>query len=227
MLLNAQSFIFSTTQTTRNGGPLSEIIFPFLLKNISSDTITLDFVRQGFSVPQGWTCNLCFDVSCFAAFVDSIATNEDFNSSPLAPGETRDVSVHFFTSPSPGAGNCTVYMKNRRNPADKISITLNASTLQSGIEEKSSEAFSVSAPYPLPASGSVSFAVSSSVQEVLHCAVYDLTGRIISSFTHTKNAGKEIITIPVASFAQGVYYVTVNCVSGSAVKQLLVQGKAY
>ena len=73
----------------------AEIIFYIDVTNVSQTDQTVFVVRTIDELPANWTSALCFDL-CFAPFIDSIATTIDFGSTPLTPGETREVSLHVF-----------------------------------------------------------------------------------------------------------------------------------
>ena len=89
----AQSFTMSFDSYIKRDTLNSEIVFDGHIKNVSSQNISVYFVRKLNDLPANWTSSFCFD-NCFPPTLDSIATTADFLSSPLTPNETREFSIH-------------------------------------------------------------------------------------------------------------------------------------
>jgi len=91
----AQDITFVPHDTILSDTLGAEMIFYIDVTNVSQMDQNVFMVRTINDLPAEWNSALCFDL-CFAFHVDSIATTPDFGSTPLTPGETREVSLHVF-----------------------------------------------------------------------------------------------------------------------------------
>jgi hypothetical protein len=123
----SQEITFIPRQTTVNDTIGDEVVIYIDLVNVSQAEQTVFVVRTLNELPSGWTTSLCFEY-CYPDWVDSIATTQTFGSTPLQPGETREVSVHFFTDNVPNTGHVQLQAGTLRNPNQRITVDLYAST---------------------------------------------------------------------------------------------------
>ncbi|RYG01088.1 MAG: T9SS type A sorting domain-containing protein, partial [Chitinophagaceae bacterium] len=73
---------------------------------------------------------------------------------------------------------------------------------------------------PNPASQVVNVALKSEIKEVLAISVFNTTGQLIVSQEYQPGGS---ITIPVATWAKGIYFLYLKSESGSSYRKLIVQ----
>ena len=117
-LVNAQDFAIEVDNYYLVDTLGSEIIFNVHLKNISSNNLPVSIVRNVKSIPATWSSSLCFE-GCFAPFIDSISTSVDFGSSPLAPNESREMSLHVFPLIEDAESIIELKFVNEDNPVEQ------------------------------------------------------------------------------------------------------------
>ena len=78
--------------------------------------------------------HLCFGESCFAPFVDSVATTPDFGTEPLNPGDTLITSLHVFTYLNGGTANVQLQVGTFHNPNNRTTIDFTAIVLPVSVE---------------------------------------------------------------------------------------------
>lgn len=148
----AQDITFIPRQISVSDTMGKELVFYIDIKNISSVPQTVFIVRRINNLPNNWTSSLCLDY-CFPPHIDSIATTPTFGSNQLQPNETREVSLHVYTSPTqPGQGNVRLEAGTFRNPTqiitrDFVATTFNPTSVEDGNVIKE---FKLEQNYPNP-----------------------------------------------------------------------------
>ncbi|MFC2140019.1 hypothetical protein ACFLR4_05085, partial [Bacteroidota bacterium] len=132
-VLSAQSFSLTVGETTAAGDIGSELVFHVTMQNISDGELTLSIKRTIEDHPAEWTSSFCFQ-SCFPGTVDSISTDASFGSSPLQPGEERELEFHVFVMTVEGNGNYQIEISDLRSGQTET-INLSASTTATSIDE--------------------------------------------------------------------------------------------
>ncbi len=148
----AQDISFIPRQTSITDTMGKEIVFTIDVTNISSIPQTVFLVRSQSNIPANWSSSLCLDF-CFPSYIDSVATTPDFGSSPFQPGETREVSLHVYTSSTePGQGVIQLKAGTFRNPNQTIVVEFTASTFNPSSAEYESiiQDFKLEQNYPNP-----------------------------------------------------------------------------
>jgi len=223
--VNAQDITFVPHDTFLQDTLGSEIIFDITLKNISVDTQTVFIVRTINDLPADWTSALCFDL-CFASFIDSIVTNGDFGSTPLAPGEEREVSVHVFPIVNDGTANVQVQAATTRNPNDRITIDFTATTLSSSVERDGNHLsdYYISQNYPNPFNPSTK--INYGVQEAgsVNIKVYNILGvKVASLVNEYKPAGTYQVEFNGTNLSSGVYLYSLKVNNYSETRKMILE----
>jgi len=203
-----QGFSFVPADTVLTDSIGSEIIFNTTVTNLSSSPLTLAFVRIENTLPGQWTSSLCFDV-CFAPFVDSIATTPAFGSTPLAPSQSREFSVHVFAASVAGTATVQVIAKDVNNPSDfnTVTFTANASTTSAGFPSDAPLQYHLDQNYPNPwnPTTTISYVIGERGYVVL--TVYDILGRRVSTpLDAQQEAGHYTVTLYGKSLSSGTYF---------------------
>ena len=189
--VKAQDITFEPHDTFLQDTLGAEIIFDITLKNISADTQTVFIVRTINDLPADWTSSLCFDL-CFAFFIDSIVTNGDFGSTPLAPGEERELSVYVFPIVNDGTANVQVQAATINNPNDRITLDFTATTLPSSVEKDGSHLsdYYISQNYPNPFNPSTQITYKVGKGGLVNLKVYNILGIEVATLVNEyKTAG--------------------------------------
>jgi len=223
---DAQTFQFYPIHTVVNDTLGSEMIFDFELKNISTVPQTVYILRTRDQLPTDWTSSLCFDEGCFAPFVDSVATTQDYGSSPILPGESRDFSVHVFSYANFGTGYVTVKAVNMNNPNEVYEAELTAASVLVSVEDESNiSGFSLDQNYPNPFNPStrINFAIPTAANVTLE--VFDISGQKIATLVSGfLNAGYHFVDMDAAKYkmSSGTYIYKIQADKFSSVKKMIL-----
>ncbi len=222
---DAQTFQFIPNHTTVNDTLGSEMIFDFELKNISTVPQTVYILRTRDQLPVDWTSSLCFDEGCFAPFVDSVATTQDYGSSPILPGESRDFSVHIFSYNNHGTANVTVKAVNMNNTSEVYEAELTAASILVSVEDESNiTGFSLDQNYPNPfnPSTTISFSLPFSSNISLH--LYDANGKevgVIKEAYYTP--GSHSVKVDMNHLSSGVYFYRLKTDKFTITKKMILE----
>lgn len=205
----SQTFSFVPTHTHLVGQPETDIAFEIPIVNLANENISVCVVRRGNMLPGEWSSSFCFDESCFPPFIDSIATTPDFQSSPIAPGESVDFSIHVFPDTTVGMGHVQIVAKNMKNLSDSILVDLTASNELTSINDDASEVklFGVYQNYPNPFNPEtvINFYLDNDADITL--AIFDALGNSVQSVLEERcNAGMHSVNFNGTSLASGVYF---------------------
>ncbi len=226
--LIGQDFTVDIEHTTLNDTLGSEIVFETKVVNISSEVLTLAFVREINDLPVGWGSSLCF-TSCYAPFIDSIVTNSDFNSKPLIPGDTIDFSIHVNALTTPGTGKVQMKIFNLNNPTDFVMLDLIATTIVTSIEQDKNkpDEFYLSQNYPNPFNPTTTIRFSLANPGNVTLKIYNLLGEKVASLVneHKSEGIYEVNFNPGTingGLASGAYIYRLNSNTFSANKKLMI-----
>ncbi|MBK7869125.1 MAG: T9SS type A sorting domain-containing protein [Ignavibacteriales bacterium] len=222
---DAQTFQFIPNHTVVNDTLGSEMIFDFELKNISTVPQTVYILRTRDQLPTDWTSSLCFDEGCFAPFVDSVATTQDYGSSPILPGETRDFSVHVFSFANHGTANVTVKAVNMNNAGEVYEVELTAASVLVSVEEESNiSGFSLGQNYPNPfnPSTTINFSLPSSTN--ISLLLYDASGKEVAVISDGfYGQGNHSVKTDMNHLSSGVYFYTLKTDKFTVTKKMILE----
>ncbi len=226
--LLAQDITFIPRQTSVSDTIGKEIILVIDLVNISQTEQTVFIVRTLNQIPQGWTTSLCFDY-CYPDWVDSIATTSTFGSTPLQPGESREVSVHFFTNNSPNSGMVQIQAGTFRNSDQRITVELNASTFDptSVVNEINPlNEFKLVQNYPNPFNPETKIAFVIGNYSFVSLNVFDIMGNLVAKLLgEEKQPGKYEINFDANEFnlSSGIYFYRLTAGNFTQTKAMLLE----
>lgn len=225
----AQNFTFIPDHTALTGNPGEEVVFDIPITNTSTQTITLFICRKVDELPANWYSSMCFDQSCFPSFLDSLATTPDFNSSPLAPGETRDFSMHvLIDSFNTGTGHIKLLAGDTRNLSDTISVDLFA-TFDATVVDKNNNldfSFALNQNYPNPFNPSTIISWQLPERANVTLNVYDLLGNKVAELVNElQDAGRHNVEFSSAGkigLVSGIYLYQIKAGSFTQTKKLML-----
>lgn len=208
----AQDFTINVHDTYIFDSLGSEMIFAVDLTNNSSQDMSVSIVRTENNIPENWSSSLCFD-NCFVSFLDSICTSADFGSSPLSPGETREVSLHVSPFVNDGVGYISLNLTNEENTSEKYSVDFEASTILVSVENEFSKItdYKLSQNYPNPFNPTTiinySIASKDGSSEFVSLKVFDLLGREVATLVNQhQNVGSYSVEFNSTKLTSGVYF---------------------
>lgn len=194
---SAQTFTYHSTDTIRNYQLAAVETFYVPVVNISSVPIKVFAVRKLINVPPNWVTSICFDGTCFADYVDSVANTSDFGFTPLAPGDTILLGLHFFTDSSNSSGSAMMIVGNLDNPSETRSLTFYLTNDPLSVDEKNILIgnFRLFQNYPNPFNPSTVISFELFVDGYITLKVFDVLGSEIATLiiNDFKNAGKHEI----------------------------------
>lgn len=210
----AQDITFEPHDTILTDTLGAEIIFLIDVTNVSQTEQTVFIVRTINDLPADWTSSLCFEL-CFAYFIDSIATTPDFGSTPLMPGETREVSLHVFTSVNAGTANVQLQAGTTHDPVNRITVDFTAIVNPTSVEndgEQPNEYFlTQNFPNPFNPSTKISYGIREA--GVVTIKVFNILGSEVATLVNEyKSAGNYEVSFGKNELASGIYIyrLTVN-----------------
>lgn len=221
----AQTFRFIPNHTTVNDTLGSEMIFDFELKNISTEPQTVYILRTRDQLPTDWTSSLCFDEGCFAPFVDSVATTQDYGSSPILPGESRDFSVHVFSYANHGTANVTVKAVNMNNAGEVYEAELTAASVLVSVEDELNiTGFSLDQNYPNPFNPSTTISFLLPFSSNISLLLYDASGKEVGILAEGYySPGSHSVRTDLAHLSSGAYFYTLKTDKFTVTKKMILE----
>jgi len=212
--IDAQDISFVPHDTLVYGAPGSELIFEIDVTNLTAVEQTVFLVRTENDLPAGWSSSLCFDL-CFSSETDSIATTSTYGSTPLAPGETRPVSLHIFTDMTADTGYVQLQAGTFHDPDTRITANFTGITDPTiDVNDVSLlNSYSLSQNYPNPFNPSTKINYSVGEPGYVQLKVYNILGvEIASLINEQKKAGSYAVDFNASKLSSGVYFysITVN-----------------
>ena len=207
MGVKAQEITFVPQDTLIVGNIGDEMIFNIDITNVSGVKQTVFIVRIETSMPPDWYSALCFDV-CFLSSVDSIATTPDFGSSPLDPGETREMSLHVYAENNDGTANVQLQAGTFNNPGDRITVDFTATTLALSVNdlENFPLEYNLAQNYPNPFNPSTKIEYRVKEAGFVSLEVFNILGAKVATLVNENlPAGNYVADFTAADLASGVY----------------------
>jgi hypothetical protein len=194
-----------------------EIVFDFEVLNISSfDSIAIFEVRTINNLPQDWTSSLCFGLLCFPPDFDSVATTPDFNTPPIAQGDTLETSLHVFTDQiSIATAYVQIQVGTFRHPEDRIILNFTATTdpAVSVNENNTLNTYYLFQNYPNPFNPSTKISYKVGEPGIVQLKVYNVLGVEVADLVNEyESAGNYSADFNALNLSSGVYFysLTVN-----------------
>ena len=222
-VLSAQSFSLTVGEISAEGEVGSELVFHITMQNISDQELTLTIKRTVEDHPAEWSSSLCFQY-CFPGTIDSITTEAEFGSSPLQPGEERELEFHVFVLTVEGTGSYQIEISDLRSGQIET-IDLSASTTSTSIDEfvlPRQPALYQNYPNPFNPSTIVVYRIEQSSDVELK--VFDLLGNVVlHENIGFQNSGEHIIKIDGSNLASGVYVYQIKAGNFVASKKMILE----
>ena len=232
-----------------NGNLGEELIFNIEVENLTLEDITLSIVREKNDIPQQWSSSLCFSI-CFAPFIDSITTTSEFGSSPISPGEIRDLSLHVFPLGENGLGEIEIAIENLNNSDSRTVLLFTASTVLTSVENQVvPDKFELKQNYPNPFNPTTMIKYSIPVSSRQYAAgsqqsqsfnqpitksngelvsvqlkVYDILGREVAILVDKKqNAGNYTLKFDASTLPSGIYLYELKTSEFRSVRKMVLE----
>lgn len=208
-----------------------EIVIEFEVVNISQFEQTVFEVRTIDNMPADWSSSLCFGELCFAPFVDSVATTPDFQTPPVAPGDTLKTSIHIFTDQvSVATAYVQIEVGTFRDPSNRIVLDFTGTTDPTvGVTDNQIvNAYELLQNYPNPfnPSTTIAFTLKSATQVSL--TIYNLLGQeVVNLVDGPMTAGEHRIIWEGtdrkgSAVAAGVYFYRLSTESSSESRKMML-----
>jgi hypothetical protein len=222
--LGAQSFTFIPDHTTRTDTLNADMAYKIPIKNISATPIVVSVVRTKNAIPNDWISSMCFDESCFAPFIDSVATTPDFGSQPIPPGAMVDFSFHVFPLVTQGQGSIRLVAKNNNFLADSIVVNLTAKTnLLSTDDRLTAKDFTLRQNYPNPFNPSTTIIYELQQSTTVTLTIYDMYGQMVGQLVNsTQQTGTHKVQFDGSTLSSGVYYYELQTRETTITKKMML-----
>ncbi len=224
--VNAQELEIIRGDSVINGQPGQELVLYTYAVNISSVNQVVFVVRTENQIPEGWASSLCFDGLCFPSSLDSVATNSGFSLEPVPPGDTVEVSVHFFTiSDSTGNGHVQIQIGTAHNPNVRTIINQIASTEPTAVHDQDQvvKNFKVDQNYPNPFNPATTISYAIPHRANVNIKVYNITGREITTLVNeVKDPGAYSVNFNAENLSSGIYFYKVSAGQFSTVRKMIL-----
>ena len=203
----AQEITVVPQDTLIEGSIGDEMIFYIDVTNISGVEQTVFVVRTINDLPLDWNSALCFDV-CFLSEFDSVATTPYFGSSPLSPGETREMSLHVTAVNNDGTAHVQLQAGTFSNPNNRITTNFTATTLPVSVnsENHSPTEYYLAQNYPNPFNPSTNIKFGLREAGFVSLKIYDVLGNEVADLVNEhKPAGNFEVNFESNHLSSGIY----------------------
>jgi hypothetical protein len=140
--------------------------------------------------------------------VDSVATTPSFASTPLTPGETREVAMHVFPNVNSGTGYVQLQAGTFRNPNDRVTVDLTATVNPVSVEDKNAvvDKYYLQQNYPNPFNPSTKINFGLKKAGNVEITVYNILGNKVATLLNGyKPAGNYSVTFDASKLSSGIY----------------------
>jgi len=206
--LFSQDITFVPRQTNLSGILGTEIIFYIDVTNITQADQTVFLVRTINNLPADWTSSLCFD-SCLPFWIDSATTTPEYGSTPLTPGETREIAVHVFSQVNYGTGYVQIQAGTLRNPNTRITVDLTAIVNPVSVENQNTlvSDYYLEQNYPNPFNPSTKINFGLKKAGNIEITVFNILGNKVATLVNGFNAaGKHSVLFNASTLSSGIYF---------------------
>jgi hypothetical protein len=193
----------------------AEMVFDFEVVNISNTVQTVFEVRTINDLPANWTSSLCFGETCFAPFVDSVATTIDFGNEPLDPGDTLITSLHVSAFMNTGTANVQIQVGTFHDPNNRAILDFTANAIAVSVENENEQPneYFLTQNFPNPFNPSTKISYGIREAGVVNLKVYNILGSEVAALVNKyQPAGNYEVSFGETDLASGIYIyrLTVN-----------------
>ena len=204
-----------------------EIVIYFEVVNISIMEQTVFEVRTINNVPPGWSSSLCFGELCFSSDIDSVATTPDFNTPPIASGDTLETSLHVFTdTTSIATAYVQIEVGTFRNPEDRITIDFIATTdpTVSVRENGLVNTYYLFQNYPNPFNPKTRISYKINEPGLVQLKVYNILGVEVATLVNEhKNSGNHSVDFNASNLSSGVYLYSLSVNNFTQTRKMILE----
>lgn len=204
-----------------------EIVIEFEVVNISQFEQTVFEVRTIDNMPAGWSSSLCFGELCFAPFVDSVATTPDFQTPPVAPGDTLKTSVHIFTDQvSVATANVQIEVGTFRDPSNRFILDFTGTT-DPTLDLNDNQlvtTYELLQNYPNPFNPSTRINYKIGEPGLVQLKVYNVLGVEVASLVNEfKNAGDYFTDFEASGISSGIYFYSLSINNFTQTRKMILE----
>lgn len=222
----AQSISVVSHSTTLTDTLNADIAFSVEVTNTSGTEQTVFLVRTINNLPPNWTSALCFDY-CFADFVDSIATTPDFQSTPFAPGEMREVSAHIFPLVNPGTANIQIQLGTFDNPNQRFTFDFTAIVQPTSVGNQNGSLaadYYLDQNYPNPFNPSTQINYGLKESGFVTLKVYNILGNEVKTLVNGfRSAGNHTVNFDASDLSSGVYFYRLTTDNFTQIQKMILE----
>jgi hypothetical protein len=221
----SQDITFIPQDTLLQGNIGEEMIFYVDVTNISAVRQIVFIVRTINNLPSDWYSSLCFDV-CFPSTIDSIATTPDFNSSPLDPGESRELSLHVTAVNQDSIAHVQLQAGTFDHPDDRIIENFTATTIPVSVDDENNINISyyIAQNYPNPFNPATKISYKIGEPGFVHLKVYNVLGVEVGTLVNEyENSGEYSIDFDASSLSSGVYFYTLSVNNFTQTRKMILE----
>lgn len=224
--LFGQTISIVSHSTTLSDTLNADIKFSVDVTNNSGVEQTVFLVRTINNLPPNWTSALCFDF-CFADFIDSIATTPEFQSSPFAPGETREISAHVFPLVNPGSADVQIQIGTFANPEERFTLDFTAIVQPTSVGNHNTGSvtdYYLNQNYPNPFNPSTQIKFGIKKPGYVTLKVYNILGNEIAVISSGfRSAGNHTVSFDASGLSSGVYFYRINVNGYSEIRKMILE----
>lgn len=212
----AQQLEFTLDNPNVTGHPDSfEVVGHAKVKNISSNNVSIRWVKEEINFPAGWSVAICDNNACYPT---RIFTNYNPDGNPkipvvLAPGQETIIDPHLYPAQTSGAGQVKVCISLVSDPANPIECFVFNFDV-SGTSSTKNVSKSELKIYPNPTTDYFSLQAASEVSEV---RLMSILGKNVRSFEAAANRKYYIGDLP-----SGMYLASLIDRNGKIVRTVRV-----
>lgn len=181
-----------------------EIVFAGHLKNLQDSELTVNFNRLVNDIPADWTSSICLKDQCLAPFIDEASIT-------IAPMDSMEFSLHFFTANSKADSGMVTLQISDSTGLQADSLTFHASTIYVQEDTRVAEnltpsTFELNGNYPNPfnPNTTIQYSVASQCTGA-ELQVYSVLGQLVHNEQLEVSAGAHSFHFDASHLAAGVY----------------------